>query len=45
MQTPYRFSVTPVAHTPPAASSRIRTADGEPECARRAKGMGSHAFL
>ena len=45
MQTPYRFSVTPVAHTPPAAHTRIRTADGEPGCVRRAKGMGSHAFL
>ena len=45
MQKPYGFSGTPVAHTPPAASLRTRTADGEPGCARRAKGMGSHAFL
>ena len=45
MQKPYGFSGTPVSHTPPAASSRIRTADGEPGCVRRAKGMGSHAFL
>ena len=45
MQTPYRFSGTPVAYTTPAASSRTRTADGEPGCARRIKGMGSHAFL
>ena len=45
MQTPNRFSGTPVEHTPPAASLRTRTADGEPGCARRIKGIGSHAFL
>ena len=45
MQTPYRFSGTHLTHHPPAAPALARATDSEPDRARRAKGMGSHAFL